>query len=185
MALKVTTFFQVFHIFVFPLKTEKIVSESPQQQWWWFCFIKLSCDSRFQRAFTACSCVFKVITLVWVNQRNFFKNATTCSKRIRKTLVATQLKASPSSSAPRIRKCFSQLPSSRPFRRCCWYVWPELLLSVYFDLELFWSKINRKFSLFVRHDVAIKRWRGLQTGQDSKETVILGRKYSNKSQTWL
>jgi len=26
--------------------------------------LKLSCDSRFQRAFTACSCVFKVITLV-------------------------------------------------------------------------------------------------------------------------
>jgi hypothetical protein len=26
--------------------------------------LKLSCDSRFQRAFTACNCVFKVITLV-------------------------------------------------------------------------------------------------------------------------
>jgi len=26
--------------------------------------LKLACDSRFQRAFTACSCVFKVITLV-------------------------------------------------------------------------------------------------------------------------
>ncbi len=26
--------------------------------------VKLSCDSRFQRAFTACSCVFKAITLV-------------------------------------------------------------------------------------------------------------------------
>jgi len=37
---------------------------------------KLSCDSRFQRAFTACSCVFKVIALVWANQRNFFENAT-------------------------------------------------------------------------------------------------------------
>jgi len=34
---------------------------------------------------------FKVITLVWANQRNFFENATTCSKRMRKTLVATQL----------------------------------------------------------------------------------------------
>ncbi len=33
----------------------------------WFSTLKLSCDSRFQRAFTACSCVFKVITLVWVN----------------------------------------------------------------------------------------------------------------------
>jgi len=39
--------------------------------------LKLSCDSRFQRAFTACSCVFKVIALVWANQRNFFENATT------------------------------------------------------------------------------------------------------------
>jgi len=54
--------------------------------------MKLSCDSRFQRAFTACSCVFKVITLVLANQRNLFDNTTTCSKRIRKTLVATQLK---------------------------------------------------------------------------------------------
>ena len=27
-------------------------------------FLKLSCDSRFQLAFTACSCVFKEITLV-------------------------------------------------------------------------------------------------------------------------
>jgi len=53
--------------------------------------IKLSCDIRFQRAFTACSCIFKVIALVWANQRNFFENATTCSKRMRKTLVATQL----------------------------------------------------------------------------------------------
>jgi len=35
--------------------------------------LKLSCDSRFQRAFTAC-----------------IENATTCSKRMRKTLVATQ-----------------------------------------------------------------------------------------------
>jgi len=52
---------------------------------------KLSCDRRFQRAFTAGSCVFKVITLVWANQRNFFENATTWSKRMHKTLVATQL----------------------------------------------------------------------------------------------
>jgi len=41
--------------------------------------------------FGKCSCVFRVITLVWANQRNFFENATTCSKRMRKTLVATQL----------------------------------------------------------------------------------------------
>jgi len=38
--------------------------------------LKLRCDSRFQRAFTACSCVFKVITFVWANQGNYFENAT-------------------------------------------------------------------------------------------------------------
>ncbi len=54
--------------------------------------LKLSCDSRFQRAFTACVFVLKVITLIWANQGNFFENATACSKRMRKTLVATQLK---------------------------------------------------------------------------------------------
>ncbi len=37
--------------------------------------LKLSCDSRFQRAFNACSCAFKVITLVWDNQGNYFENA--------------------------------------------------------------------------------------------------------------
>jgi len=52
---------------------------------------KLRCDSRITHAFTAWSCVFKVITLVLANQRNYFENATTCSKRMRKTLVATQL----------------------------------------------------------------------------------------------
>ncbi len=46
---------------------------------------------RFTHAFTACSCVFKVITLVWVKARNFFENASACNKRMRKTLVATQL----------------------------------------------------------------------------------------------
>jgi len=54
--------------------------------------LKLSCDSRFQHAFTACVCVFKVITLVGSNQRNYLENATTCSKRTLKTTVATQLK---------------------------------------------------------------------------------------------
>jgi len=29
-----------------------------------FLYLKLRCDNRFQRAFTACSCVFKEITLV-------------------------------------------------------------------------------------------------------------------------
>jgi len=53
--------------------------------------IKLCCDSRFQRAFTACSCVFKVITLIGSNQGNYIENATACSKRTLKTTVATQL----------------------------------------------------------------------------------------------
>jgi len=54
--------------------------------------LKLSCDERFTHAFTECGSVFKVITLVWVNQRNLNENVTACSKRMRKTLVATQLK---------------------------------------------------------------------------------------------
>jgi len=55
--------------------------------------VKLRCDERFTHAFTACSCVFTLITLVGVNHGNFFENATVCSsKRMRKTLVATQLK---------------------------------------------------------------------------------------------
>jgi len=53
--------------------------------------LKLRCDTRFQRAFTACSCVFKVITMVLANQRNFFENAAACSKRTLKTTLATQL----------------------------------------------------------------------------------------------
>ncbi len=56
-------------------------------------WVKLRCDTRFQHAFTACSCVFKVITMVWANQRNSFENTTAaCSKRTLKTTVATQLK---------------------------------------------------------------------------------------------
>jgi len=47
-----------------------------------FCMIyytlKLHCDTRSQNAFTACDCVFKVITLVGSNQRNYFENATEC-----------------------------------------------------------------------------------------------------------
>ncbi len=54
--------------------------------------LKLRCDSRFQHAFTACNCVFKVMTLVGSNQGNYFENATACSKRMLKTTVATQLK---------------------------------------------------------------------------------------------
>ncbi len=52
---------------------------------------KLSCDRRFQRAFTTCVCIFKVITLVVSNQRYYFENANACSKRTLKTTVATQL----------------------------------------------------------------------------------------------
>jgi hypothetical protein len=55
--------------------------------------LKLSCDERFTHAFTACGCVFKEITLVGSNQGNYFENATTCSKRMLKTRVATQLNA--------------------------------------------------------------------------------------------
>jgi hypothetical protein len=56
--------------------------------------LKLRCDERFTHAFTACGSVFKVITLVGLNQGTYFENATTCSKRMRKTTVATQLKFS-------------------------------------------------------------------------------------------
>jgi hypothetical protein len=35
--------------------------------------------------------LLKEITLVDPNQGNYFENATACSKRMRKTLVATQL----------------------------------------------------------------------------------------------
>ena len=47
--------------------------------------------TRFQRVFTACCCVFKVITLLWSNLRNYFENAKACSKRTLKTRVATRL----------------------------------------------------------------------------------------------
>jgi len=59
--------------------------------WTSFCCLKLRCDCRFQRAFTACSCVFKVINLVWANQGNYVENAPACSKRTLKTTVASQL----------------------------------------------------------------------------------------------
>jgi len=52
---------------------------------------KLRCDTRFQHAFTACSCIFKKITLVGSNQSYFFESATACSKRMPKTRIATQL----------------------------------------------------------------------------------------------
>jgi len=54
--------------------------------------LKLCCNMRFQHVFTACGCVFKVITLFLSSQSNYFKNATTCSKITLRTRVATQLK---------------------------------------------------------------------------------------------
>ncbi len=53
--------------------------------------LKLRCDTRFQLALTACSFVFKVITLVWANHCKYFVNKTACCKRTLKTTVATQL----------------------------------------------------------------------------------------------
>ncbi len=86
-------------------------------------WIKLSCDSRFQRAFTACSCVFKVITLVWANQRKFIENATTCSKRMRKTLVATQLYYSSRCI------CFSRVTKFSQQWRHIVFAWTKRLIS--------------------------------------------------------
>jgi len=40
----------------------------------YFNSVKLRCDERFTHAFTACSCVFKEITLVGSNQGNYFEN---------------------------------------------------------------------------------------------------------------
>jgi len=57
-----------------------------------FSLLKLRCDERFTHAFTACTCIFKEITLVGSNQGNYFQNATGCNKRTLKTTVATQLK---------------------------------------------------------------------------------------------
>ena len=53
--------------------------------------LKASCNTRFQRAFTVCYCIFKVITLVRDNQCNYFENAKVCSKRTLKMLVAIRL----------------------------------------------------------------------------------------------
>ena len=45
----------------------------------------------FQRALTACCCIFKEITMVGSNQHNYLENANACSKRKLKTHVATWL----------------------------------------------------------------------------------------------
>ena len=52
-----------------------------------FLRLKARCHTRFQNAFTACRCVFKEVTLVGSNQRNYLENAN--SKRKSKTRVAT------------------------------------------------------------------------------------------------
>jgi hypothetical protein len=55
--------------------------------------LKLCCNEHFTHALTARGCVFKEITLVATKQGNYFENenATACSKRMLKTIVATQL----------------------------------------------------------------------------------------------
>jgi len=53
--------------------------------------LKLSCHTYFQHTSTACICVFKEITFVGSNHRNYFENANACSKRTLRTTVATQL----------------------------------------------------------------------------------------------
>jgi len=55
--------------------------------------IKLRFDTRFQRTFTACICIFKEITLVLADQLYFFENTNACNKRTLKTTVASLFKA--------------------------------------------------------------------------------------------
>ena len=57
----------------------------------WSSLIKARCHTRFQRAFAACCCVFKEITFIGSNQRNYFEHANACSKRTSKTRMATRL----------------------------------------------------------------------------------------------
>jgi len=68
------------------------MSLSPIEKWSILACGKLCGDERFTHAFTACGCVFKEIMLVDSNQGNLFENATACKKRMRKTLIAMQLK---------------------------------------------------------------------------------------------
>ncbi len=73
--------------------------------------LKLRCDSRFQHAFTACSCVFKEITLVRANQRNFFENATACSKRTLKRVSQRSLILQILQAAKIMRRFFYEAPA--------------------------------------------------------------------------
>ena len=45
-------------------------------------WLKAHCHTRFQRAFNACPCVFKEITLS-SKQRNYFENANVCCKSVK------------------------------------------------------------------------------------------------------
>ena len=53
--------------------------------------VKSRCHLCFQRAFTACCCVFKEITLICSTHLNYFESAITYSKCTLKTRVATWL----------------------------------------------------------------------------------------------
>jgi hypothetical protein len=72
---------------------------------------KLHCDERFTRAFIACGCVFKEITLVGSNQGNYFENATSFSKRMLKTTVATQLYGQ---GRGKVKVCYGRAKNLRP-----------------------------------------------------------------------
>jgi hypothetical protein len=69
-------------------ENKKTMSQSTKNVSKSVCIFKLRCDERFTHAFTARGCVFREITLVGSNQGNYFENATACSKRTLKTIVA-------------------------------------------------------------------------------------------------
>jgi len=76
--------------------------------------LNLSCNSHFYRAFTACICIFKVITLAGSNQCNYFKYANACSKCMLKTTVATQLNGQ----TDQIIKKSSLITLERKMKKC-------------------------------------------------------------------
>jgi len=117
--------------------------------------LKLRCDERFTHAFTACSCVFKVITLVGLNQGNYFENATACIKRVRKTLVATQLWI-PTNVLPIsfLSISFLKVTNFTKFLVDWFFCLTEWLLTLYNDDEtgqnrFFWLITKNKFVIFV------------------------------------
>ncbi len=68
------------------------------------------------RLLYVCSCIFKVFTLFWANQRHFFENATARIKRTYKTSVSMQLYRS-------------------QFQRCKWYCYNILIILIMFKLS--------------------------------------------------